>query len=201
MNNNNLYNTNNFIGSTHQDYFKTASNAITSDIIATSNILENHIKLSSNNNIDFTNILRTDINKIIISYYDNELFSGAINTHIFANEILGEIRFITKNAPNYFGSTNHKFITKIKENGVLSVYYVYNPAYPTVLAGWYDVIDTIRDNYAFQSQTSGVLISIQQEINSLSAAATALEIIVEDHNIDILALTERVNFLSSLSSI
>ena len=28
MNNNNLYNTNNFIGITHNDYFKTTSNAL-----------------------------------------------------------------------------------------------------------------------------------------------------------------------------
>jgi single-strand DNA-binding protein len=48
MNNNNIYNTNNFVGTIHQDYFKSASNALASNIYATSNTLEQHLTTTSN---------------------------------------------------------------------------------------------------------------------------------------------------------
>ena len=76
MNNNNGIYTNTFIGTSHLDSYKSTSNFI----IATSNILENHINNSSNNlefhlsntsNIleqhssNYTNNLRYDVNKWI----------------------------------------------------------------------------------------------------------------------------------------
>jgi hypothetical protein len=50
MNNNNLYTNNNFIGTTHLDTGKITSNFI----LATSNILEQHIYTNSINNSNFT---------------------------------------------------------------------------------------------------------------------------------------------------
>ena len=81
--NNNLYNNNNFIGITHFDNFKITSNFIlqTSNILEqhilntsntleghlsnTSNILEDHVLDAKNSNINYTNALRTDVNKWI----------------------------------------------------------------------------------------------------------------------------------------
>ena len=57
MNNNNLYNTNNFIGITHLDYFKTSSNALANQI----NISELH---SSNYTSNVSNILDTYITNV-----------------------------------------------------------------------------------------------------------------------------------------
>ena len=57
---------------------------------------------------------------LIDNYNDGTNFNGAINTNIYNNNTLGEIRFITSNAPSYFGG-NYKFITKIiTEDGIYS---------------------------------------------------------------------------------
>ena len=57
MNNNNLYNTNNFIGITHNDYFKTASNALSKAI--------NSLELNSSNyTSNVSNILDTKITNV-----------------------------------------------------------------------------------------------------------------------------------------
>ena len=164
MNNNNIYNPNNFIGSTHIDNFKLTSNTLASNIIATSNILETH---SSNFTLYTSNILENNAsnytyntsnkitnyyNNLINNYQDNGIFNNALNTHIFNNNVLGEIRFITNGAPSYFGN-NLKFMTKIQEDGQIAVYYVDNPLYPTVIGPkWYIITEAIRDFYSFQAK-------------------------------------------------
>jgi hypothetical protein len=170
-------------------------------ILATSNILEQHISISNLNNNNFTtetsNILEQYIYTRSINYsnftilssnmimnhlkqwiyckQDVDEFDNALNTHIYSSNILEEIRFITSGCPAYFGN-NDNSIAKIAENGNLMVYYTYFPQFPTVLPEWYVVMDTIRDNCAFQSQTNSVIVGIQTEINTISATLSPISV-------------------------
>ena len=121
MNNNNLYNTNNsplWIGSTHNDNYKTTSNFI----LTTSNILESH---SSN----FTNALRYDVNKWINEKTDEIIPNlNVINTYISNSNIGGYINFWTKNS--------QKIYTRINENGKLQIYHDYDIGRPTINTKW-----------------------------------------------------------------
>ena len=38
---------------------------------------------------------------------------------------------------------------------------------PTVLGGWYNIMDSIRDGYAFQATTGSIIGEIQIALNSL----------------------------------
>ena len=185
MNNNLIINNPSWIGSTHNDNYKTMSNFIltTSNILethssnftlATSNILEDHIKISSNNNINYT-------------YNTSNYFSSLINqqikqingvnynhTYIINSNILGEIRFITLGTPIYTLNDNNNFITRILENGQLQCYYNYSFTHPTVLGGWYNVMDGIRDGYAYQATNNAVNGEVQFAINSINNQLGAL---------------------------
>jgi hypothetical protein len=121
MNNNNLYNNNNFIGITHFDSTKITSNFIlytsnvleghitnTSNILEqhitnTSNILEGHISNAKNFNINYTDDLRTDVNKWINEEIEHQVLPPVDITHtyIYNSNLLGEIRFTTKGTPQY----------------------------------------------------------------------------------------------------
>jgi len=217
MNNNNIYNTNNFVGTIHQDYFKSASNALASNIYATSNTLEQHLTTTSNilenhssnftlatsnilqyNSSNFTIATNIYFSNLINNYKDINAFNNADNTHIYANGILGEIRFFTNGAPSYFGIPSYKYITKIQENGQLAVYYPYNPAYPTVLPQWYVVSDTIRDNYAFQTTTSTLLSAIQIEFNLLNGSVEGIETSLLQVNIALLEIANEVKIIENV---
>ena len=136
MNNNNLYTNNNFIGTTHLDTGKITSNFIlaTSNILEqhiysnsinnsnftteTSNILEQHIYTSSINNSNFTilssNMIMNDLKQLIYFKQDVDEFDNALNTHIYSSNILEEIRFITSGCPAYFGN-NDNSIAKLQK--------------------------------------------------------------------------------------
>ena len=193
MNNNNLYTNNNFIGTTHLDASKITSNFI----LATSNILEQHISVSNLNNSNFTlatsnilethssnftlatsnilethssnftNKLRADVNKWINE--ETEL-TNVVNTYIYNKNYLGEIKFMTKGL-----SENNTCKTRINLLGELEVFYNYSLLYPTVLGGWYDVMDSIRDGYAYQGTNTILVGEVQIQINNLGNKMIALE--------------------------
>ena len=88
MNNNNLYTNNNFIGTTHLDTGKITSNFI----LATSNILEQHIYTNSINNSNFT----TETSNILEQRSSNFILttSNILETHSsnFTNALRADVR-------------------------------------------------------------------------------------------------------------
>ena len=198
--NNNIYTNNNFIGSTHLDGLKPLSNLIisTSNILeqhiaysnisssnftlSTSNILETHLLATSNiletHSSNFTNALRYDVNKWINEEVEHITLPFPVDlthTYIYNSNILGEIRFTTKGTPKYLSNDNKNYIIRIKENGAFELYYQFNLLYPTVLGGWYNIMDSIRDGYAYQATNAGLLGEIQVSINSTNGQLIALE--------------------------
>jgi len=127
MNNNNLYNTNNFIGITHNDYFKVASNALAKEIYIQSNIVNNNcsnyasniyinssnyasnisniLNINSSNYTNITsNIIQTNINKLINEQIESIILPLPVDlthTYITNSNILGEIRFWTKSTADF----------------------------------------------------------------------------------------------------
>jgi hypothetical protein len=167
MNNNNLYNTNNFIGITHNDYFKTASNALSKAINSlelnssnytsnVSNILD--IKIT-NVNTNSSNYIQNTSNYIITRYdpmietksEDITLPIPATLKHTYINNsnTLGEIRFWCKSTSSFYIpedligiAPEHR--TKIDVDGKLKIYYIYNPAInATFFSGWIDIATSI----------------------------------------------------------
>jgi len=222
MNNNNLYTNNNFIGITHLDTGKITSNFIlatsntleghisnTSNILEghisnTSNILEGHILDTKNFNINYTDDLRTDVNKWVNEEIELSLTTPSINlthTYIYNSNILGEIRFVTEGTPKYVTNDNNNYTIKIKENGRLAIFYQFSILYPTVLGGWYDIMDSIRDGYAFQASTNTLIGGMQGEINNIFNTLEPLLITVEAHNVDIVSLQSQVSLLNSINYI
>ncbi len=67
--------------------------------------------------------------------------------------------------PKYLTNKNKNYIIRIKENGAFELYYQYSLLYPTVLGGWYNIMDSIRNAYAYQATNTGLLGQIQNEIN------------------------------------
>ena len=198
--NNNLYTNNNFIGTTHFDSFKSTSNLIisTSNILeqhiaysnisssnftlSTSNILETHLLTTSNiletHSSNFTNNLRYDVNKWINEEVEHLTIPVPVDlthTYIYNSNILGEIRFTTKGTPKYVSNENKNYIIRIKENGAFELFYSYSFQYPTVLGGWYNIMDSIRDGYAFQATTNGIIGEIQIALNSVNSHLIALD--------------------------
>ena len=168
------------------DYVDNTSNILHNEIIYTSNVLHNEIIYTSNVlnlKIDYTsNILNTKIDytsNILDSKYskliNEKIIDNIINTYIYSSNTLGEIRFVTKGTPIHALNNNNNYIIKIKENGRLAIYYDYDIAYPTVFRGWYDIMDGVRDAYAYQA-TNGFLISdILTAINAINSHIIGIE--------------------------
>ena len=97
------------------------------------------------------------------------------HTYIYNSNLLGEIRFVTKGTPQYALNENKNYITRIKENGNLEIYYNYSFTYPTVLGGWYNIMDGIRDSYAYQATNAGLLGEIQLAINYQGSQILGIE--------------------------
>jgi len=143
-----MNNTNNI----YFDYIGATGTGITTDYIDTqiyntSNILESHIYETSNILHTYTDdsiiILDNKYNKLI-----KEETEGILkHTYITNSNISGEIRFITK-----FDTDDYRYKTRIKTNGEIEVYYPdFNPVYPTMFPGWYNVMGSIRDAYNYQN--------------------------------------------------
>jgi hypothetical protein len=194
--NNNITNNNGWIGSTHIDNIKLTSNILEQHIILgdinssnytsnTSNILNtnssNYTSNTSNilntNSSNYTNILRHDVNKWINEEIEHITIPDTNLTHtcIYNSNLLGEIRFITKGMPQYLTNENKNYIIRIKENGAFELFYQYNLQYPTVLGGWYNIMSSIRDTYAYQATNAGIVGEIQIAINGLNSKLIALE--------------------------
>jgi hypothetical protein len=170
MNNNNLYNTNNFIGITHNDYFKTASNALATAINTldlnssnytcnVSNILDNKI---TNVNINSSNYTRDTSNAILARYdpmienrYELKTLIDTTtyetkHTYINNSNLYGEIRFWGKSTNTFYNPFQPypieapEYIVKIDIDGKLKCYYTYDALLnATYGSGWVDIINSI----------------------------------------------------------
>jgi hypothetical protein len=178
----NYYN-NDYIGATGvygiTDYVDTtvsiASNILNLKIDYTSNILDTKIDYTSNilnTKIDYTsNILDTKYSKLI----NEKITDNIINTYIYSSNTLGEIRFVTKGTPIHALNNNNNYIIKIKENGRLAIYYNFDFAFPTVLGGWYDIMDGVRDAYAYQATNGIITGDILIAINNINSQLLGIE--------------------------
>jgi hypothetical protein len=194
--NNNITNNNGWIGSTHIDNIKLTSNILEQHIIIgdinssnyssnvsnvlninSSNYASNISNILNTNSSNYTNVLRHDVNKWINEEIEHITIPDAYLTHtcIYNSNLLGEIRFITKGMPQYLTNENKNYIIRIKENGAFELYYQYNLQYPTVLGGWYNIMSSIRDAYAYQATNAGIVGEIQIAINGLNSKLIALE--------------------------
>jgi hypothetical protein len=154
--NNNLYNNNNFIGITHLDNGKitlnfilqtsnileqhilNTSNTLEGHLLNTSNVLEGHILDAKNFNINYTNALRTDVNKWINEQQDEIIPAlSTTNTYILNSNIGGYIYFWTKDS--------EKVYTRINQNGKLQIYHDFDIARPLIVTKWYEVEDILMD--------------------------------------------------------
>jgi hypothetical protein len=161
MNNNNLYNTNNFIGITHYDYFKTASNALAKAIntldLNSSNYTCNVSNILDNNSSNYT---RNTSNAILARYdpmirqetkpvsVDTPLLINPMpvnlqHTYIYNSNVLGEIRFWCKDTQSFpipVSLNVPDYRVKIDFDGKLKVYYTYDPFISLTIGNtWLDV--------------------------------------------------------------
>ena len=165
MNNNNHFNTNNWIGTTHLDFFKNSSNALSNytynssnilsnQIIITSNILENDISITSNilenHSSNYTSNLRFDINQLINEETEHISFPFAYDkkhTYIYNSNVVGEIRFWCKSTTDYpviIPVDVPDYRTKIDVDGKLKIYYTYDPLISLTFGnGWIDIANSI----------------------------------------------------------
>lgn len=188
--NNNIINNNNFIGSTHQDYYKITSNFIlnTSNILEshiynTSNILEEHIYNTSNILDSKASNFTTTTSNLILARYDKligeEIKELKTHTYIYNNNDFGEIRF--KTSFNY--PVNQTLPgTVIDYTGKLLVYHNYNILQPAFTAGYYDVEGEIlalkADGINTDAQLTGIegsIVFIEGQIEDLIIALNLLE--------------------------
>jgi hypothetical protein len=120
---------------------------IDNEIKITSNIIDTKINITSNFLRVYTdsNITNLDNKYNILIKEETE---GIIkHTYITNSNIQGQIRFITR-----FNTNDYKYKTRIKENGDIECYYPdFNPIYPTMFTGWYNVMNSIRDSYNYQN--------------------------------------------------
>ena len=200
MNNNNLYNTNNFIGITHNDYFKTTSNALATAIHTldlnssnytcnVSNILDNKI---TDVDINLSNYIENTSNAILARYdpmiiekiehitipieYDFK------HTYINNSNLLGEIRFWCKSTADFpviipVGIPDYR--VKIDVDGKLKIYYTYDPAINLTFGnGWIDVGNSIVGLNASDANIGISISGLEAQIlafnNKLDAAAKEL---------------------------
>jgi hypothetical protein len=186
MNNNNHFNTNNWIGTTHLDFFKNSSNALSNYTSNTSNILENHILINSNINYLFTsnssnsNIFFTsNTSNLIIEKYD-ELIKEEIqeisfplpatlkHTYIYNKNNGGEIRFqnksyITDTTGFPPGTPNYK--VKVDIDGKLKLFWVYDPLVSLIyLGGWHEPISEIAGLVADSVNQGGLITGLEGQI-------------------------------------
>ena len=196
MNNNNIYMTNGWIGTLHQDYFKTASNALSNQIIITSNTLENHLLSTSNilenHSSNFTLITSNTLenhssnftkntSNYIVNRYDplirveNEsvlIPVGYIKKHTYISNsnIDGEIRFwcaSTSNYPPIIPLDVPDYRTKIDIDGKLKVYYTYNPLISLTFGnGWIDIANSIVNLNASDANFIATVSGLEAQINN-----------------------------------
>jgi hypothetical protein len=165
MNNNNLYNVNSWIGTTHQDFFNNSSNnlyfytsnssnILSNQIIITSNILENDILITSNileiSSSNKTSNLKYNINRLIneeIEHISLPIPYNLKHTYIYNSNLAGEIRFWCKSTTDFpvfipLGVPDYR--VKIDVDGKLKVYYTFDPSINLTFGnGWVDVANSI----------------------------------------------------------
>ena len=174
--NNNLINNNNFIGSTHNDYYKITSNFI----LTTSNILEEHLSNTSNildiKASNFTtitsNLILNRYDKLISEKNEEIIFPPTTlkHTYITNSNIGGEIRFYTENT-KYYPVINPfevpEYRTKIDLDGKLKIYYTYDPLISLTFGnGWIDIANSIVNLNSSDANFVITITGIQAEISN-----------------------------------
>lgn len=145
---------------------------VDSEIIITSNILNNKIDLTSNiletHSSNYTNNLRTDINKLI----NEENETTLKHTYIYNSNLSGEIRFWVKSTPFFppqIPANDPPYRVKIDPDGKLKLYYTYDQAInSTWLSGWVDVINIVIGLVASDVNSGLALGALQIEIGGLN---------------------------------
>jgi hypothetical protein len=184
--NNNHFNTNNWVGTTHLDFFKNSSNALSNYTSNTSNILENDILIYSNINYLYTsnssnsNIFYTsNTSNIILNRYDKLIKEEEVeittplpvtlkHTYIYNKNDAGEIRFqnnsyITDISGFPTGTPNYK--VKVDIDGKLKLYWVYNPLVSvTYLGGWHEPIGELAGLIADSINQGGLISGLEGQI-------------------------------------
>jgi hypothetical protein len=110
-------------------------------------------------------ILDNKYNKLIKTIDENITTPTQItlkHTNITNSNIQGRIDFTTR-----YNTNDYRNVTRIKENGEIECYYEYSVVYPTVLGGWYGVMDSIRDAYNYQAINGGINAEVQLAINDI----------------------------------
>jgi len=191
MNNNNLYNINSWIGTTHQDFFHNSSNnlyfytsntsnILSNQIIITSNIIENDILITSNilenHSSNYTSNLKYNINQLINEETEHISFPipyDKKNTYIYNSNLLGEIRFHTESSkffPPQIITDDLPYRTKIGIDGKLYVYYTYdNLISATLTTTWLDVANILGGIFANNVNVGLSLGALQAEIVAVNA--------------------------------
>ena len=219
MNNNNLYNTNNFIGITHNDYFKTASNALSKAI--------NSLDLNSSNytsnvsNILNTNIINVNTNSsnytqntsnAILARYDPMIETKSEDillpvpttlkhTYIMNSNVAGEIRFWCKSTKDFIvveplGVPDYR--VKIDVDGKLKVYYTYDPLInATFLNGWVDVGNSIASLNASEANLGVALGAVEL---ALGIKITQLEVKVSQIVLGLQAALPRSQAITDMTN-
>lgn len=186
MNNNNNFNVNSWIGSTHQDFFKTSSNTLATQIINTSNIIENHLNASNIANSNYTtfsaisnsnytyntsNQITNYFNKLIDNQIEHISFpvsADLTHTYITNSNLGGEIRFYTKSSslfPPVIPTDALPYRVKIKPDGKLYVYYTYDPSISlTNYTDWIDVGNTLVSILANNINTGLVITGLGAQL-------------------------------------
>jgi len=202
MNNNNLYNTNNFIGITHNDIFKISSNALLNEIYNTSNILEQHLYNTSNILDSKASNFTTTTSNLILARYDpmiREEIEEIIlpfpitlkHTYISNSNLLGEIRFWCESTKDFIvfdpiGVPDYR--VKIDVDGKLKVYYTFDPSINlTFMNGWVDVGNSIAALNASDANIGisigGLEAQINLNLNYLEGEIQALLVSMMGHGL------------------
>ena len=157
------------------DYFdenlEITSNILTSEIDYTSNILNTKINYINTNNINYTNALRNDINKLIEEKTENILLPiPATLKHIYIHNsnLAGEIRFFTASTSAYpviipFGVPEYR--TKIDSDGKLKIYYTYDPLINLTYGnGWVDIVNSIVGLNAADVNINATVVLLEAQV-------------------------------------
>ena len=199
MNNNNLYNTNNFIGITHNDIFKNSSNALIKEIyiqssnssnyasnisnvldLRSSNFTSNYANIIEYNSSNYTkitsNIIQTNINKLIkeeIEHISLPIPIDLNHTYIYNSNVLGEIRFWCKSTSSFpviIPLGVPDYRVKIDVDGKLKVYYTYDPLINLTFGnGWVDVGNSIVSLNAADANFTITIAGLEAQIQANKA--------------------------------
>jgi hypothetical protein len=171
-----------FVGTTHLDInysisnlVYSTSNILESHIYNTSNILESHISDAKTYNINYTNILRSNVNKWIneeVEHITTPTVIDKTHTYIYNSNLSGEIRFFCKSTPLFPPQIPGDYPAhrvKIDADGKLKLYYTYDSTINlTWLNGWVDIVNLAVSLVASDTNLGASIGAVQLEVGTLN---------------------------------